>query len=68
MSKQMSKGLKFNEIKCKVAEIINVLTKIMHTAVENVNYSCKILTVCICIVKKVIFLFLEIYDFFRTLK
>ena len=56
----MGKGLKFNKTKCKPAEVINVLTKIMYTAVENINYSCKILTVCTFVVKKVIFLLLEI--------
>ena len=64
----MGKESKFNETKCKVAEVTTSLTKIMSTAVENIKYSCKILTVCICIAKKVIFLLLEIYDSFRTLK
>ena len=41
VSKQMAKGLKFNETTCKVAEIINVLAKMMYSAVENINYSCK---------------------------
>ena len=68
MSKQMGKESKFNETKCKVAEVTNSLTKTMSTANENITYSCKIIIVCLCIAKKVIFLLLEIYDSFRTLK
>ena len=68
MYKQMRKESKFNEIKCKVAKVTTSLTKIMSTAVENIKYSYKILTVCICITKKVIFLLREIHDSFRTLK
>ena len=38
MSKQMVTGLKFIETKPKVAEVTSSLTKIMYTAVENINF------------------------------
>ena len=63
----MRKELNFNVEKDKVAEVTDFLPKIMYTAVENISYLYKILTVCICIAKKEIFLLLEINDFFKSL-
>ena len=64
----MGKGLKFNEPKFKLAEVINVLTEIVCTAVKNSNYLCKTLSVCIAVYCQENSVSSPWNEFFRTLK